>query len=759
MTFHFLRYRQADDEKTPKLERNWSLTEDILQGFRDLLGTGDIFPELDEPESSQVKLQQSHEELVKADEEAQHYLPPVLFDKPKTPTVQKPPISEPTQEDAKPTSTSIQTPSKKLNNSSTDVTDGRKIAITLGEETVDTSADQGAVVATKETPVPPPEEKTSLVGEPAESNAAKQLKQSEHIHERPTSLTLQKEVSNSAEYRDGRGKAMEEQEEQEQGAKKEPARQDRMRSPLGAGVIHGVVAPGQKGLSKEQRQELIHKHTVERVAPGGKHHQKVTKTRTHGSNVQELKEYLSGSPKPAKKADQRQERKEKVVKSLKDPKSLTLDLSQAKKTKEVAAPAPVPVPAPQHEPPPPEPPSKPQRVAIGISPTEATEATTTEEEQGKEKQWYEADEYVKSAKAQEDLRRELQSLRREPAASLALAIEKMPDGAEAEDIAETPSSADSDSDDSKSSLKKSKARSNLSAILSPIDDKDAPPEDDLEEDDDRPKSKAEQQAELRAIRRQRPRTPPGSCLSPIEDFSPPYEHAKPILSVSTTPPYHSRLPQEIPKIIVTQRVSPEQSPPEKLQDEFREEKDAQPPTVVAAPTVQTEKKPESVSDAKQVLQSKKRESVEKGSKEPAAHFVFDRSERDSSQRTIMVKSKSGDFPPRSAADVTSSRPDSQSAKPDGSAAVEPASVTSPTQMSSAAHAKKDSEIDLLHRPVLSCPCLVERRAEGKHVVFPVSVGLGSGTVLDSLRISKNVDLPQARFWTRVDYPEPGLDSL
>ncbi|KAI8500265.1 hypothetical protein Bbelb_218310 [Branchiostoma belcheri] len=32
--------------------------------------------------------------------------------------------------------------------------------------------------------------------------------------------------------------------------------------------------------------------------------------------------------------------------------------------------------------------------------------------------------------------------------------------------------------------------------------------------------------------------------------------------------------------------------------------------------------------------------------------------------------------------------------------------------------------------------------------------LGSGTVLDSLRVSKNVDLPQGRFWIRADYPEP-----
>ncbi|KAI8488177.1 hypothetical protein Bbelb_340260 [Branchiostoma belcheri] len=33
------------------------------------------------------------------------------------------------------------------------------------------------------------------------------------------------------------------------------------------------------------------------------------------------------------------------------------------------------------------------------------------------------------------------------------------------------------------------------------------------------------------------------------------------------------------------------------------------------------------------------------------------------------------------------------------------------------------------------------------------LGLGSGTVLDSLRVSKNVDLPQERFWIRVDYPK------
>ncbi|KAI8511747.1 hypothetical protein Bbelb_108470 [Branchiostoma belcheri] len=37
--------------------------------------------------------------------------------------------------------------------------------------------------------------------------------------------------------------------------------------------------------------------------------------------------------------------------------------------------------------------------------------------------------------------------------------------------------------------------------------------------------------------------------------------------------------------------------------------------------------------------------------------------------------------------------------------------------------------------------------------------LGSGTVLDSLRVSKNVDLPQARFWIRVDYPEPYLSMI
>ncbi|XP_066284223.1 protein piccolo-like isoform X6 [Branchiostoma lanceolatum] len=709
---------QVDDEKGPKLERNWSLTEDILQGFRDLLGTGDIFPELDEPESLQANQQQSHKELVKADEEAQHYLPPVLFDKPKTPTVQKPPLSEQTQ-DAKATSNTVPTSSTTSNNSSTtkaDKTAGGKIAIILGDETVNTSANKDNSVACKETPIVTSEAKTTLVDEAVETNAAKQLKQSEHIHERPTSLVLQKEVTNSSEYRGGQAKAMEmDQDDQEQGAKKEPAKADRMRSPLGAGVIHGAVGPGQKGLSKEQRQELIHKHTVERVAPGGKH-QKTTKTRTQGSNVQELKEYLSGSPKPTKKAAQRQERKEKVVKSLKDPKSLTLDLSQAKKTKDIAATAtaPAPAPAPQQEPPP-EQPSQPQRVAIGVSPTEATETSKTEEDQTKEKQWYEADEYVKSAKAQEDLRKELQSLRREPAASLALAIvekkdmasqEKMPDGVE-EDIDErdTPSSADSDSDDSKTSLKKSKARSNLSAILSPIDDKDAPPEDDLEEDDDRPKSKAEQQAELRAIRRQRPRTPPGSCLSPIEDFSPPYEHAKPILSVSTTPPYHSRLPQEIPKIIVTQRVSPEQSPPEKLQEEFREEKDTSTSsTIVTAPSVpttQTEKSKKSENnDAKKVPKSKQIESTEK-EKQPK-HYVFDRPERDS-QRTIMVKSKSGDFP-RSTVEMSStqSRTESQSAKPDTSGASEPSSVgiTSPTQMSSAAHAKgysSDSDASRPHR--------------------------------------------------------------
>ncbi|CAH1265356.1 PCLO [Branchiostoma lanceolatum] len=710
----------GDDEKGPKLERNWSLTEDILQGFRDLLGTGDIFPELDEPESLQANQQQSHEELVKADEEAQHYLPPVLFDKPKTPTVQKPPLSEQTH-DAKATSNTVPTSSEKSNNSSTtkaDKTAGGKIAIILGDETVNTSANKDNSVACTETPTVTSEEKTTLVDEAVETNAAHQLKQSEHIHERPTSLILQKEVTNSSEYRGGQAKVMEmDQDDQEQGAKKEHAKADRMRSPLGAGVIHGAVGPGQKGLSKEQRQELIHKHTVERVAPGGKH-QKTTKTRTHGSNVQELKEYLSGSPKPTKKAAQRQERKEKVVKSLKDPKSLTLDLSQAKKTKDIAAtataPAPAPAPAPQQEPPP-EQPSQPQRVAIGVSPTEATETSKTEEDQTKEKQWYEADEYVKSAKAQEDLRKELQSLRREPAASLALAIvekrdmasqEKMPDGVE-EDIDErdTPSSADSDSDDSKTSLKKSKARSNLSAILSPIDDKDAPPEDDLEEDDDRPKSKAEQQAELRAIRRQRPRTPPGSCLSPIEDFSPPYEHAKPILSVSTTPPYHSRLPQEIPKIIVTQRVSPEQSPPEKLQEEFREDKNTSTSsTVVTAspvPTTQTEKSKKSENNnAKKVLKSKKTESTEK-EKQPS-HYVFDRPERDS-QRTIMVKSKSGDFP-RSTVEMSStqSRTESQSAKPDTSGASEPSSVgiTSPTQMSSAAHAKgysSDSDASRPHR--------------------------------------------------------------
>ncbi|XP_078596755.1 uncharacterized protein LOC144873342 isoform X4 [Branchiostoma floridae x Branchiostoma japonicum] len=710
---------QGNDERGAKLERNWSLTEDILQGFRDLLGTGDIFPELDEPESIQATQQQSHEELVKADEEAQHYLPPVLFDKPVTPTVQKPSISEQKQ-DAKETSKTDPTSSKKPSNSSTtraDETSGRKIAIILGDETVNTSSNKD--IACKEPPIVKSEEKTTLVGESVDANAAKQLKQSEHIHERPTSLILQKEVSNS-EYRGGQAKATEmDQEDQEQGAKKETAKADRMRSPLGAGVVHGVMGPGQKGLSKEQRQELIHKHTVERVAPGGKHHQKTTKTRTHGSNVQELKEYLSGSPKPAKKADQRQERKEKVVKSLKDPKSLTLDLSQAKKTKDVAAPAPAPASAPQQEPLA-EQPSQPKRVAIGISPTEATEASRNEEDQTKEKQWYEADEYVKSAKAQEDLRKELQSLRRESAASLALAIvekkdmasqEKMPDGVE-EDIDEsTPSSADSDSDDSKSSLKKSKARANLSAILSPIDDKDAPPEDDLEEDDDRPKSKAEQQAELRAIRRQRPRTPPGSCLSPIEDFSPPYEHAKPILSVSTTPPYHSRLPQEIPKIIVTQRVSPEQSPPEKLQEEFREEKDTSTSsnvvtTVVTEPPVpkeQTEKSKKNSfesNDAKQVLKSKKNESTEK-EKQPT-HSVFDRPER-VSQRTIMVKSKSGDFP-RSTVEMSStqSRTESQSAKPDTSGASEPSSVgiTSPTQMSSAAHAKgysSDSDASRPHR--------------------------------------------------------------
>ncbi|KAI8483934.1 hypothetical protein Bbelb_383240 [Branchiostoma belcheri] len=35
-------------------------------------------------------------------------------------------------------------------------------------------------------------------------------------------------------------------------------------------------------------------------------------------------------------------------------------------------------------------------------------------------------------------------------------------------------------------------------------------------------------------------------------------------------------------------------------------------------------------------------------------------------------------------------------------------------------------------------------------------GLGSDTVLDSLRVSKKVDLPQARFWINVDYPEPYL---
>ncbi|KAI8500244.1 hypothetical protein Bbelb_218100 [Branchiostoma belcheri] len=33
---------------------------------------------------------------------------------------------------------------------------------------------------------------------------------------------------------------------------------------------------------------------------------------------------------------------------------------------------------------------------------------------------------------------------------------------------------------------------------------------------------------------------------------------------------------------------------------------------------------------------------------------------------------------------------------------------------------------------------------------------GSGTVLDSFRVSKNLDLPQARFWIRADYPEPCL---
>ncbi|KAI8488285.1 hypothetical protein Bbelb_338810 [Branchiostoma belcheri] len=41
--------------------------------------------------------------------------------------------------------------------------------------------------------------------------------------------------------------------------------------------------------------------------------------------------------------------------------------------------------------------------------------------------------------------------------------------------------------------------------------------------------------------------------------------------------------------------------------------------------------------------------------------------------------------------------------------------------------------------------------------WPDVYSLGSGTVLDSLRISKDVDLPQARFWIRVDYPEPWIN--
>ncbi|KAI8509583.1 hypothetical protein Bbelb_120110 [Branchiostoma belcheri] len=42
------------------------------------------------------------------------------------------------------------------------------------------------------------------------------------------------------------------------------------------------------------------------------------------------------------------------------------------------------------------------------------------------------------------------------------------------------------------------------------------------------------------------------------------------------------------------------------------------------------------------------------------------------------------------------------------------------------------------------------------VLYLNGLGLGSGKVLDSLRVSKNVDLPQALFWIRVDYLEAYL---
>ncbi|KAI8499282.1 hypothetical protein Bbelb_230460 [Branchiostoma belcheri] len=38
----------------------------------------------------------------------------------------------------------------------------------------------------------------------------------------------------------------------------------------------------------------------------------------------------------------------------------------------------------------------------------------------------------------------------------------------------------------------------------------------------------------------------------------------------------------------------------------------------------------------------------------------------------------------------------------------------------------------------------------------LEVGIGSGTLLDSLRVSKNVAILQARFWIFLDYPEPYL---
>ncbi|KAI8488297.1 hypothetical protein Bbelb_338930 [Branchiostoma belcheri] len=38
-------------------------------------------------------------------------------------------------------------------------------------------------------------------------------------------------------------------------------------------------------------------------------------------------------------------------------------------------------------------------------------------------------------------------------------------------------------------------------------------------------------------------------------------------------------------------------------------------------------------------------------------------------------------------------------------------------------------------------------------------GLGSDTVLGSLRVSKSEDLPQARFWIRVDYPQLSLSTV